>query len=608
MKIPFERLDEEIAAVTSALETERLLEREYYQNSKRNEKERIRGLQLEEEVYITGEIWRIHFTSHNPLSGCSFIKNGSPVLLESGEFSLVCQVFRSTDKTIILQYKGEIEIPDNDTFQVSPWFSESTYTIYFDAIEKISLKEEKRARNLLAWILGYHANEKPSVPKSSVDLSQLDRILNTQDYLFIFGPPGTGKTTLLVNAIAELRKAGKTILALTPTNFACDYLVESCVKSQITPVRLGVSAKIGPEIQEYMLESLIENSEEQKQVLEWRKDYKQLIKKAKSWKRNFDREDRDERKQLYVEAKALQKSIDTLSKTARMQILEKADVIISTFVPAWNFHKEGKRFDYVIIDEATQGIEPAFYLSLLLADKVICVGDPKQLPPTLNASDSILSETFLEKGISRDDGNRTLYLDKQYRMPEEILKFSNIEFYENRIKTEKKIAGHPTLLPPFEKNLVWIDTAGSDAEENYENDDLSCFNQMEIDLILSLFNEESSFANLAILSPYRKQIQLLTSSFRDKFPKVIPPIIQTIDSFQGREAETIILSFVRTNDTGEIGFLKDYRRLNVGLTRAKENLILVGNSVTLSEDKRYHRLLSLVKEIGEYRSIFEFLY
>lgn len=609
MKIPFEKLDEEILAVASALETERLLEREFYQSSKRNEKDKVKGLRFEEEVYVTGDIWRSHFTTNQNLSGIAYIKNGSPVILESGEFNLVCQVYKTTEKAAILQYKGEVEIPDQNVFSISPWFSEITYNVYFEAIAKIQTKEEKRARNLLAWILGYNANEKPSVPNVFKDLSAKERILQTEDYLLIFGPPGTGKTTLLISAIEELKLRGKSILALAPTNFACDYLVESSVNSNLKPVRLGVSSKIGTDIWEYMIESLIETTPEQKQVLEWRKDYKQILKKAKTWKRNFEKEDREERKQLYQEAKALQKSIDTLSATAKNKILNNADLVVSTFVPAWNLYKDGKKFDYVFIDEATQGLEPAFYLALLLAEKIILVGDPKQLPPTLNAPESRLRETFLEKGILRDDGNRTLYLDKQFRMPEEILRFSNSEFYENKIKTEKTITKQPHPFLQFEKNLVWIDTAGSDAEESYEKDDDSCFNQMEIDLILSLFSDDSPLEDVTILSPYRKQIQLLGLAFKSKFPEAKTlPLIQTIDSFQGREADTIILSFVRTNDEGEIGFLKDYRRLNVGLTRAKENLILIGNSVTLSEDKLYNRLLSTVKEIGEYRSIFEFLY
>ncbi len=606
MTFSYQSLDDEINAVKISLESERELERIYYQNSPKASKEKIKGLKLEEETYLTGEIWRVSFLSNQILSEVSFLKNGMPVILESEGFSLVCQIYKSFEKTIILQYKGEEYFPDSD-FTLSPWISESTYNIYFEAIQKISNKEEKKARVMLSKILGYQPNTGSSKKKTTVDISKKARVLLAEDYLLIFGPPGTGKTTLLVDVIRELRAEGKSVLALAPTNFACDYLVESCVNKNLNPVRLGISAKIGNFVQDFLLDSLIETSLEQKQILEWQKEHKSLIKKAKTWKRSFDREDREERKQLYAEAKSLSKSIDTLTATVKNRILDQSDVIVSTFVPAWNFYKEGKIFDYVIVDEATQGLEPAFYLALLLAEKIILVGDPKQLPPTLQSKNSILSETFLEKAIHRDNGDRTLYLDTQYRMPKEILEFSNIEFYENRINTNK-VTTNDTHFSPFEKNLVWIDTSGSDAWESYHDDDDSCFNSMEADLIISLFEEDTDFSKIAILSPYRKQVQTLNSKFQEKFPSINPPLIQTIDSFQGREADNIILSFVRTNDEGEIGFLKDYKRLNVGLTRAKENLILVGNSATLSNDKIYDRLIQLTKKIGEYRSIFEFLY
>jgi ATP-dependent RNA/DNA helicase IGHMBP2 len=613
VKIPFAKLEDEISAVTSALETERILEREYYLSSGVQAGQKIKGCRLEEEFYVTGETWRLTLSSNQDLSGKAYLKNGSPVHLESGDFSLVCQVYKSYEKTIILQYKGDLEIPDTEPFSISPWYSESTYNIFSEAIEAIANKEEKRARNLLAWILGYNANDKPSVPKNYQTLSKIERICQVDDFLFIFGPPGTGKTTLLVSAIQRLRESNKTILALTPTNFACDYLVEKAIEKKLKPVRLGLSAKISEEIQPFQIDSLIEASKEQKQISEWKKEHKQLIKKAKAWKRTFGSTERDERKILFAEAKTLIKSIDKLADTVRSQLIDSADVVISTFAPAWNFYRNKRKFDYVIIDEATQGLEPAFYLALLLADKVIIAGDPKQLPPTLNAEESILSETFLVKGISRDDGNRTLFLNEQYRMPEEILKFSNVEFYDNKITTVKKntvsLFDENLGGGSFEKNLIWIDTAGSDAEENYETNDDSCFNQMEIDLIISLFSDETDFSKIAILSPYRKQVQNLLLAFQDRFPGISElPIVQTIDSFQGREADTIILSLVRTNDLGEMGFLKDYRRLNVGLTRARERLIIIGNSITLSEDRVYSRLLNLVKDTGEYRSIFEFLY
>ncbi|TGN20089.1 AAA domain-containing protein [Leptospira idonii] len=611
----YETWEEEIAAIENAVLKERELERESFQNSKKNAKlaKTIKSLSLEDQTYSSGEVWKLHLTATHSLSENSWMRQGTPVILESGEFSLVSQVYQIKDKTIILQYKGEKDIPEDESFTLSQWYSESTYDAYLEAIRNLRKKEERDAKDISSWILGYAQNEKPSSPKNKEEASPLEKVLNLRDYGFIYGPPGTGKTTLLVSAVKTWSNEKKSILALAPTNFACDYLVESSAKEGLHPIRLGSSSKIRESVQKYLLDVQLESSLENKQIQVWRREWRDLKKKAGAWKRNFGAEEREERKQLHSEAKSLLKSIDTLQKNTKEKILRDADLIVSTFLGAWHLYEEGKKFDYVIVDEATQAWESACYMAILLGKTVLFAGDPKQLPPTLSDENSILSHSFLEKGIERDDGTRTVFLDTQYRMPEEIVRFSNQEFYESKLKTKSEKS--PFLDPEVEtifqsdKKLIWIDTAGSDAEEESNDEDESLYNKTEIDLILSLLKSNLDFSKTAILSPYRKQVEVLEAQVRKEFPDAeILPIIQTIDSFQGRESETVILSFVRTNDEGELGFLKDYRRLNVGLTRAKSNLILIGNSVTLTGDKTYRRLYDLVEAAGEHKSIFEFLY
>ncbi|TGN11957.1 AAA domain-containing protein [Leptospira ilyithenensis] len=606
-------LDEALQIIKSSVILERELERNLFQEEKSNLKNNIKGLSVEDHLYITGDIWRISLSVSGTITHKSWLRQGVPALLEKEDFSLVVQVYQVKEKYIVLQYKGEIEVPEENSFTLSPWYSESTYDAYLEAIDTLIQKKDKRARDLLSWILGFHKNEKPSPPKLKNIISYSEKLLDINDYCFLYGPPGTGKTTVLAESIQKWKAQGKSILALAPTNFATDYLVEKTASMGLRPLRLGNSAKIKESVHDYLLDTALEESEEQKQINIWRKEWQNLKKKAFAWKRNFGAEEREERKQLQKEAKELIKLIGSSQKRVKERIIANADLVVSTFLGAWNFFEEGKKFDIVVVDESTQAWESACYMAILMGETIIFAGDPKQLPPTFLDADTSQTKSFLEKGIEGDDGTRTVFLETQYRMHNDILTFSNREFYDSKVITSDTLSPSESSniksVLGSDKNIFWIDTAGSDASEETGEEDESTYNTTEADLILELLKNDINKSSIAILSPYRAQIDLIKEKINKEFTNMANlPLVQTIDSFQGREADTIILSFVRTNEEGEIGFLKDYRRLNVGLTRAKSTLILVGDSVTLSSDKVYSRLFETVQIIGEHRTIFEFLY
>jgi len=606
-------LEETLQITKTSVLVERELERNLFQKEKSNSKNNIKGLSLDDHYYLTGDIWRITVSTSAPIINKSWLRQGAPAVLEQGDFSLVVQIYQVKEKLLTLQYKGEIEFPEENTFTLAPWYSETTYDAYLEAIDTLLQKKDNRARDLLSWILGYHKNEKPSPPKLKNIENYSDKLLEINDFGFLYGPPGTGKTTVLTEAIQKWKTQGKSILALAPTNFAADYLVEKAVSLGLKPLRLGNSAKIKETVQDYLLDSVLEESEEQKQINVWRKEWQNLKKKAYAWKRNFGAEEREEKRELQKEAKELIKLIGTSQKRVKQRIIANADLVVSTFMGAWNFFEDGKKFDIVIVDESTQAWESACYMAILMGEKIIFAGDPKQLPPSFLDPNTSQTKSFLEKGIEEDDGTRTIFLETQYRMHEDILAFSNREFYDSKVITSDKLSpsenSNIKTTLGSDKNIFWIDTAGSDAAEETNEEDESSFNEMEANLIIELLKTDINKGSVAILSPYRAQIDLIKEKIQKEFPdETTLPLVQTIDSFQGRESDTVILSFVRTNEDGEIGFLKDYRRLNVGLTRAKSTLILVGDSVTLSMDKVYSRLFETVQILGEHRTIFEFLY
>jgi predicted DNA helicase len=259
-----------------------------------------------------------------------------------------------------------------------------------------------------------------------------------------------------------------------------------------------------------------------------------------------------------------------------------------------------------VIDEAGQGIEPAVWVPLLRAERVVMAGDPFQLPPTVKSQEAAskgLTVTLLEKAIKRL--HVTTLLNIQYRMHEAIMAYSNRKFYGNELKAHESVAAR-TLgesLP-----LEFIDTAGCGFEEKSGEDGESRSNPEEITVLRKHFDQLREAAsdrwNAAVISPYRAQVELL----QQEFAGVEDVAVNTIDSFQGQERDVVYISLVRSNEKSEIGFLRDYRRMNVAMTRARKKLVIIGDSATLGKDRFFAEFLEYAESIAGYRTAWEFMY
>lgn len=613
----FESLNDEIDYQRSILQKERLHEREEFLNKSKN-KNRIKNCSLEDQKYIAGVIWRIQF-SFTPFQEIpKFLKPGNPVLISGDSEKIFGNVYNAKKNEVTIQVRGDFDW-ESDLYQIEEWFQESTYDSYFEILNFVKDRKNTIGYNKLKWSLGYAENEKPNPPSVLSEQTPTEKFFSISDYGFIFGPPGTGKTTLLMDLSNEILKENKSILVLCPTNFACDYIVELGIKNNLRMVRLGNSTKIREEIYPYHIDFLVGKDSDQKQISGWLSELKSIQKKIHSWKRNFGKEERDERKELRKEARFLLETIRNGESNIRNRILDSADIIVSTFSGFANEFKKGRTFDYVFIDEATQAPPPGCYMSMFLGDKTFFFGDPKQLPVSYSHPELMDLKSFLEKAIELDNGNRVIFLNEQYRMEPEILFFPNESYYGGKIKTHPnrlKISEehkqntlgnflhiHETMDQIFGSNskLIWIDTAGSDTEEETPIDGSSYFNETEVELILNLFLKGIPPSLSTVISPYKEQVEKLNKAAAGSF------LTQTIDSYQGRESDIVLLSFVRSNALGEVGFLLNQKRLNVALTRAKFYLILIGDSTTLCQNADFQKLYKVVETYGEVRSIYEFL-
>jgi superfamily I DNA and/or RNA helicase len=434
-------------------------------------------------------------------------------------------------------------------------------------------------------------------------IEAVESMLSDNAVSIIHGPPGTGKTTTLVAGIQALIKVGKKVLMCAPSNAAVDNVCEKLLKANVKVVRVGNSAKATEEAQRADLDNLV-LKDKSYQLIKNLKDQAQKIReKAFKYKRNFGKEEYEERKRLKQEFRSLRADIRVLQKNITANILENAEVICGTFVGVQSIARSVEGFDAVIIDEAGQAIEPAIWSVAHFAKKLVVAGDDLQLPPTVKSMEAEklgLAKSVLE--IAAEINYPRHLLNIQYRMNERIMGFSDFEFYDGLLSAHASVA-HKTLEnDPFEP-VEFIDTAGCGYEELKDVESGAIRNQGEVTVIQQVLKSlHAKKHSIGVVTPYRAQLHLIQEELSD-----MTEYANTVDSFQGQERDIIIISLVRSNERGEIGFLKDYRRMNVAMTRARLKLIMIGDSATLGQDAFYGRFLEYVERVGSYRSAWEFM-
>ncbi|CAH0996021.1 RecBCD enzyme subunit RecD [Emticicia aquatica] len=464
-----------------------------------------------------------------------------------------------------------------------------------------------------------------SFPKLNISQNQaVNKILSANELAIVHGPPGTGKTTTLVQAIKALIKqenqktGGVPLLVVAPSNTAVDLLSEKLHEEGLNVLRVGNPARVNERLMSLTLDAKMTDHPMMKNTKTLKKQANEYKNMAHKYKRSFGKSERDQRKLLFEEAHKIMKEVGNIEQYIIDDLVTKAQVITATLVGANNYTVRNLKFHTVVIDEAGQALEAACWIPILKAQKVVLAGDHCQLSPTIKSNEAAkngLSTTLLEKCVALHPESVTL-LEEQYRMHEQIMAHSSKIFYHNKLKAHHSVAKH--LLFANDSPLTFIDTAGCSFDEKLGG--TSSTNPEEAAFLvkhLSDFVEElkkkfstNNFPSIAIISPYKQQITILKEQLEHlpDLQEVLAHIsVNTIDSFQGQERDIVYISLTRSNTEGAIGFLSDIRRMNVAMTRARKKLIVIGDSATLSNSPFYADFITFSQEIDAYKSAWEWL-
>lgn len=464
-------------------------------------------------------------------------------------------------------------------------------------------------------------------------------VLAMRDVAVVHGPPGTGKTTTLVQAIKQLCKLENTVLVCAPSNTAADVLTERLDAEGVNVVRIGNISRVDETVVRHTLEHLLNGHPEHKHLKKVKLQAAEARRQARRFVRSFGQEEREERRHLYEQAKDLEAWASQLETRLTDEILSNADAITCTLVGASHPVLQHYSFKTCIIDEAAQALEPACWIPILKSSRVVLAGDPLQLPPTVKSMEAQrggLNKTMLEQCIAHFP--EVHLLNVQYRMHRAIMGFSNDYFYGGALQAHETVENRRLLaidseqestVATFFEPVCFIDTAGTGFEEKVPkeqgreggqskcNPDEALLLREHLLQLLAHFDGKPA-PSIACISPYRAQVNQFHALLKDD-PTIGPllrsadpsdtPVvtIDTIDGFQGQERDVVYISLVRSNAKNEIGFLSDYRRMNVAMTRARKLLIVIGDSGTIGKNKFYDAFLQYCEKEGQYETAWMYM-
>ncbi len=501
-----------------------------------------------------------------------------------------------------------LALQSKEVLGVQLYFDETSYRLMFEALKQVIAAKNNRLAELRDIFHG-------SQPASSFSFQPMrfpwlnrtqeeavNKVLHAKDVAIVHGPPGTGKTTTLVEAIYETLHRENQVLVCAQSNMAVDWISEKLVDRGVSVLRIGNPSRVNDKMLSFTYERRFEAHPDYPQLWSIRKAIRELYSRSRKGA---------ERESVRQKINSLKDRATELEIRINESLFAEARVIACTLVGSANRLLMGQKYGTLFIDEVAQALEPACWIPIRKADRVILAGDHCQLPPTVKCLEALragLGDTLMQSIVRNKPGVVSL-LKLQYRMNDEIMRFSSDWFYGGMLQSAPEVKYRSIL--DFDTPIEWVNTEGMDCNEEFVGENYGRINKPEAELSVNQLKEyitrigRTRFLeeriDVGLISPYKAQVQYLRQLLkRDAFFKPFRPLItvNTVDGFQGQERDVILISLVRANEEGQIGFLNDLRRMNVAITRARMKLIILGDASTLTKHAFYKKLYEYIQGLN----------
>lgn len=508
-------------------------------------------------------------------------------------------ILPSVDALLALQSK--------EVVGVQLYFDETSYRLMFEALKQVVGAKNNRLAELRdifhgtqpASTFSFHPLRFPWL--NATQEEAVNKVLHAKDVAIVHGPPGTGKTTTLVEAVYETLHRENQVLVCAQSNMAVDWISEKLVDRGVSVLRIGNPSRVNDKMLSFTYERRFESHPDYPQLWSIRKAIRELYARSRKGA---------EREAVRQKINSLKDRATELEIRINESLFSEARVIACTLVGSANRLLTGQKFGTLFIDEAAQALEAACWIPIRKADRVILAGDHCQLPPTVKTPEALragLGHTLMQT-IVKNKPDTVSLLKLQYRMNDEIMRFSSEWFYGGMLQSAPEVKYRSIL--DFDTPIEWINTEGLDCNEEFIGENYGRINKSEAELsieqlkgyITKIGRERflDERIDVGMISPYKAQVQYLRRLVRnDAFFKPYRQAItiNTVDGFQGQERDVILISLVRANEEGQIGFLNDLRRMNVAITRARMKLIILGDASTLTRHAFYKKLYTYVSSV-----------